>query len=122
MLARTLTIHASPQALAESGSPMAAESLIPSGTFHPGGEPKEPMQAEAILTGVIEAAEERSNPVTGGRFVWLRIHTLGAYLEVVADPSVLKGVAPVPGAIADLFGWLAGRPDREPLPATARTV
>ena len=94
---------------------MAAESLIPSGTFNPGGQPKDPMQAEAIINGVIQATEERTNGVTGERFVWMRIHTLGAHLEVIADPSIVKGT-PVPGAIAGTVGWLAGRPDRVPRP------
>ncbi len=106
--AHRLELFGSEAALRATGSIMAVESLIPSGLFFPGGDERTPARAEAILQGVIEATEMRQNDATGREFLWARVRTYGARLEVVADP-ILASRPPVVGDILGGTFWMSAR-------------
>jgi hypothetical protein len=106
--AHRLEVYATEADLRATGSPMAVESLIPSGLFFPGGGTKTPARAEAILYGTVEATEVRRNGATGHDFLWARVRTFGGRLEIVADPSLTE-VRPVVGGIVGGTFWLSAR-------------
>ncbi len=87
---------------------LAAEAFIPSGLFHPGGELKNPVRAEAVLSGRIMATERRINPATEREFYWLLVTTYGATADVVADPLLLDAAPQIGGVVQGSF-WLSGR-------------
>ena len=92
---------------AQEGSiPYAPESFIPTGLFVAEEEPSPP--ASAVFTGHILATNERENPLTGNRFYWARVQTLGGEVDVVADPEVVVGRLVVGGIVSGAF-WLSGR-------------
>jgi hypothetical protein len=112
--AHRLELFADEAELRATGSMMAAESLIPSGLFFPGGDEKVPAKAEAIFQGTVEATETRRNGATGREFLWARVRTYGARLEVVADP-VLATRMPAVGDILGGTFWMSARfPGVEP--------
>lgn len=86
----------------------ASESFIPAGLFAPDGETTEPPRSHAIFTGRILAAQELSNPLTDGRYAWMRVRTLGGEIDVVSDLDSIEA-APVVGGIASGTFWLCGR-------------
>ena len=106
--AHTLDLYGSEAELRATGSIMATESLIPSGLFFPGGAERAPVKAEAILQGTVEATERRRNGATGDEFVWARVRTYGARLEVVADRT-LATRAPEVGDILGGTFWMSAR-------------
>ena len=83
----------------------ATQSLIPSGTFSPGGTDW-PLRAEAILTGVVTRAERLTNGRTGAQFDQCQVETLGATVDVVLAPmeEPLR-----PGQVIQGTFWLVGR-------------
>jgi len=106
--AHRLELFGSEAELRATGSIMASESLIPSGLFFPGGDERTPATAEAIFQGTVEATGMRRNGATGHEFIWARVRTYGARLEVVADPSL----AARPPAVGDILGgtfWMSAR-------------
>ena len=106
--AQTLTVYPDEVAYHAVSPAFAVESLIPSGLFHVGGAAKVPPRAEAILSGTVEAAAVRANPTSGREFLWARVRTYGARLEIVADPS-LTSIPPGVGSIVSGTFWLSGR-------------
>lgn len=106
--AHTLEVYATEADLRATGSMMSTESLIPSGLFFPGGDPKIPPRAEAILYGTVEATELRHNDATGRDFLWARVRTYGCSLEIVAVP-VLAATLPVVGGIVGGTFWMSAR-------------
>jgi hypothetical protein len=106
--AHRLEVYASEEELRATGSKMATESLIPSGLFFPGGPSREPPAAEAIFYGSVQAAEVRRNGATNREFLWARVRTYGAMLEIVADPS-LASRPPTAGDIIGGTFWMSAR-------------
>lgn len=91
---------------AQEGSlPYAPQSFIPTGLFVPEGQVP---PAAAVFTGTVLATTERTNAATGQRFLWARVATLGAEVDVVADPEVVIGDLVAGGVISGSF-WLSGR-------------
>jgi hypothetical protein len=86
----------------------AVESIIPTGLFTPPGKPKEPPVAEVILNGRVLDTARLINPVTGQRFYWARVRTLGGEMDVVADPQIVQGSLVQDGIVHGTF-WLSGR-------------
>jgi hypothetical protein len=86
----------------------APKSLIPSGLFTPSGKIKEPPLAEIIFNGRVVETARVANPVTGQKFYWARVHTLGGELDVVADPQIVQGNVVQDGIVNGTF-WLSGR-------------
>jgi hypothetical protein len=95
-------------ARASQGLPFESRSFIPSGLVSPGGEPVNPPESHALISGhVVEAAEQR-NSVTGQAFWWALLDTIGGTFDVVIDPALLA--APVrPGNVIAGWFWLSGR-------------
>lgn len=93
---------------------LASESLIPSGTFEPGGKPIIPPKSEIIITGHVLEADTITNGATKVAFQWARVRTFGAVLDVVTDPTILHGKL-VPGGVVFGMFWVSGRvPDYQP--------
>jgi hypothetical protein len=99
------------------GVKFAAQSLIPSGLFAPGGGER-PARAEAIITGIITAAERRVNSHTGASFDWCQVDTLAATMDVVVSP---RPEPLQPGQVIQGTFWLvAHRPVDDVAPAAKR--
>lgn len=94
----------------------ASRSLIPSGTFEPGGAAIEPPLAQAIMTGHVRRSGRRVNEHSGLPFQWAEVESYRAVFDVVIDPA-LATVPPVGGVVHGTF-WLSGRPR----PTRKRTV
>lgn len=87
---------------------LAPESFIPSGLFTPRGQPRQPAQAQAILSGHVLDTSKLINPVTSQKFYWAQVQTLGGLFDVVADPQVIQGPLVKDGVVRGVF-WLSGR-------------
>jgi hypothetical protein len=86
----------------------ASQSFIPSGLFSPSGESTQPPQAQAVFTGHILKTEYRTNEVSGVRFLWAKVETLGGVYDVVADCELVTTTPVVGGILSGAF-WLTGR-------------
>ena len=87
----------------------ASRSLIPSGTFEPGGAAIEPPLAQAIMTGHVRRSGRRVNEHSGLPFHWAEIESYCAVFDVVIDPELVGAAPPVGGVVQGTF-WLSGRP------------
>lgn len=98
------------EALRASGSKMAAESCIPSGTFTPGpeGGAITPPKSEVIAYGRVLETASLVNPISHLSFYWAKVRTLGGEFDVVADPEIVKGTIVKNGIVGGVF-WLSGR-------------
>lgn len=96
-------------AISQSGDmKFAAESYLPSGTFTPELDTRDPPEAEAIFTGHILKTELLTNSFTGRQFHCASVRTLPGIIDVVADPEVVEG-QPIVGGVAKGSFWLTGR-------------
>lgn len=98
----------------------AAKSFFASGLFMPGDgqadslifhDPEAPefqAQSRAFLTGEVQKYELRTNPVTGQKFHWALVETLGGAMDIVANLSQVNK-ALKPGMIIQGEFWLCGR-------------
>ena len=115
--ARALDVHDDEAAFHSTGSGMAVRSFIPSGMFAAAaaetGSTDLPTSV-GLLTGIVEAARQRYNVLTGRPYWWMRVDSLGGPIEIVADPSI-PSAPPRAGCVVSAQCWLTGRPDREPL-------
>jgi hypothetical protein len=84
---------------------LSAQSLIPSGLFGPGGDERPP-RAEAIITGVVTAAERKTNRHSARHFDWCKVETYAATLDVVA---AVQPEPFAPGQVVQGTFWLVGR-------------
>ena len=122
-LAEQLTIFADEAAYRASGTPMAVESLIPSGLFAPGViEPGEGQDVQVaprmIMSGVVTASELRHHGVFGLPFVVCRIRSYGAEWTACLDAVDLGGAEslqlPTVGSIVAGTFYVSGRLVRPP--------
>jgi hypothetical protein len=86
----------------------ARESYISSGLMHPDGKEKDPPDASAILSGIVEAFEERINSHSGRPFLWMHMKSLLGNMDVVCDPSGINKRPWMGGIMCGSF-WLSGR-------------
>jgi hypothetical protein len=87
----------------------ASKSFIPSGLFNPEKtEPNDPPLAFGIFTGEIKEFELKTNTLTGEKFYWFLVDTLGGEIDVVADPKLISVEPNVGGYLNGQF-WLSGR-------------
>jgi len=86
----------------------ASQSFIPSGLFSPEGGSTEPPGSTAIFTGHVAATETKINSLTGVKYYWARVDTLGGSFDVVIDPE-LCDTTPVAGGVLSGSFWLCGR-------------
>ena len=87
---------------------MAPESCIPTGLFLPGGQRIDPPKPEIMFSGTVQETSQLTNPDTGQSFFWARVRTLGGEVDVVVDPTVLKGTIRKNGIVGSMC-WLSGR-------------
>lgn len=97
----------------------AARSFIPAGLFGADGEVIEPPEPLCVMTGIIIESDVKLNTLTGRRFHWALIDTLGGMIDVVCAPIDLPG-PPRPGAVLHgtfrLSGRIRGKRDRRSEP------
>ena len=87
---------------------LASRSFIPTGMFTPEMSKRDPPDAFALITGHVMEAEEKVNPITGSRYFWALVDTLGGRYDAVIDPSLVT-VAPRAGGVISGSFWLSGR-------------
>jgi hypothetical protein len=90
------------------GPKFASESFIPSGLFSPDGDTTNPPQAMAIFTGHVLHTSKIENKYTGAFFYYSKVKTLGAEIDVVADPELVDKDICVGGIVSGSF-WLSGK-------------
>jgi hypothetical protein len=86
----------------------ASQSFIPSGLFSPGGDATSPPESMAIFTGHVVAAEVKTNRLTGAKYYWAHVQTLGGSFDVVIDPELSEAQPVIGGVLSGSF-WLCGR-------------
>lgn len=109
--AHEISVYPTPEAYTASQSgeiKFASQSFIPLGLFSPEGGSTEPPGSTAIFTGHVAATEAKINSLTGAKFYWARVDTLGGSFDVVIDPE-LCDTAPVVGGVLSGSFWLCGR-------------
>jgi hypothetical protein len=116
-LAEVIELFADEATYRASGTSMATESLIPSGTFVPPGTPGEEdfrPSPRILMSGVVQSAELRRHFLVGGEFVRMTVSSYGARYEVLAASADLADETgqvrvPSPGSIVSGQFWLSGR-------------
>ena len=95
------------------GQRLAAQALIPIGLFNDpdeedgGAEQKQP-EPVVWMTGVVRAHRQLNNEVTGRPFHWLRVESLAATYDLVADPDIVTGEISE-GKIIEAMTWMFAR-------------
>lgn len=106
--AHEISLHATVADFEASESELASRSFLPTGLFTPAMEKRDPPDAFALMTGHIVEALEKVNPLTGSRYFWALVETLGGRYDVVIDPTIVTSAPRVGGVISGTF-WLSGR-------------
>jgi hypothetical protein len=84
----------------------ALESFIPIGLFNADDNPTE--QAFGFFAARVLNVADKVNELTGEKFLWLDVKTLGCEMDVVCDYKLLNKMPQVGGIIQGQF-WLSGR-------------
>ena len=89
---------------------MASKSFVPSGLFLPdeAKTPIEPPRPIGIFAGEIKEYELKTNELSGEKFYWFLVETLGGETDVVADPKLIPNEPKIGGIVSGQF-WLSGR-------------
>ncbi|MDH3492694.1 MAG: hypothetical protein OEM82_04025 [Acidobacteriota bacterium] len=110
-----LEIYGSPEeyrSAAGDDLDLANKSFIPSGlySFSKDGEPieRDPPQAHAIIAGRITQWQKRRNGFTDEEFYCFVVESFGGFVDVVADPRLVKSEPNVGGIVKGSF-WLSGK-------------
>ncbi len=105
-----LSLYDTPEAFAaaQTGIKYAAQAFIPSGLFALDGKEDDVPRPYAIFTGIILEAEEHRNELTGKRFQWLLVDSLGGRFDVVADPELVTSEIRIGGVVYGSF-WMTGK-------------
>ncbi len=89
---------------------LASMAFIPAGLFRAEDQDEQsPPEAFAVISGVVRAAKELHNPLTGLRFQWAEIATFGGTLDIVIDRELLSGGAVEAGNVIVGSFWLSGQ-------------
>lgn len=112
-LAEQVSVFGSEAEYRASGTPMAVESMIPSGMFNPSGadSAEHRVSPRILMSGIVMAAERREHALFGQPFMVATVRSLGVDWCVGLDPQDLGGagaVAPPVGAIVSGQFWLSG--------------
>lgn len=86
----------------------ASQSFIPSGLFSSDSDSTEPPSSTAIFTGHVAATEVKVNRLTGAKYYWAQVDTLGGSFDIVIDPELCDAEPTVGGVLSGAF-WLCGR-------------
>ncbi len=115
-LAEEIEVFPNEEAFRSTGSPMATQSVIPSGLFSLGTDSDDTsfeVSPRMLMTGEVVSAEFRRHSLFGGQFVRLTVASYGGSFEVLADASDLLTdagpVLPPLGAVVRGQFWLSGR-------------
>ncbi|MFN8672149.1 MAG: hypothetical protein U0457_08750 [Candidatus Sericytochromatia bacterium] len=92
----------------EEGWKLGAQSFIP--TCY---DDNYPLEAYAILSGVIKEYKKLKNDLTGYQFYWFLADTYGGEVDIVADINIIKKEPQIKGVISGSF-WLSGQLIEEP--------
>jgi hypothetical protein len=95
-------------AQAAEGVSSPSRSFIPSGLLTPDGEPVDPPQPHALIAGHVLEAAARANAISGTKYWWALIDTVGGTFDVVIDPALLPDMPRTGNVLAGWF-WLSGR-------------
>ncbi len=100
--------------IAEEANPerprLASMAFIPAGLFRSEDEDEQaPPEAFAVISGVVRAAKEVHNPLTGLTFQWAEIATFGGTLDIVIDRELLGGSSVEAGNVIVGSFWLSGQ-------------
>lgn len=89
---------------------LASKSFIPSGLFLPdeSATPIDPPRPIGIFAGEIKQFDIKTNKLTGEKFYWFLVDTLGGETDVVADPKLVTIEPKIGGFVNGQF-WLSGR-------------
>ena len=93
------------------GLPFASKSFVPSGLINFQTDETQTPLAFGVFTGEIREFELKTNELTGEKFYWFLVDTLGGEIDVVADPKLVDAAASEPSVGGYLNGqfWLSGR-------------
>lgn len=90
----------------------APQAFVPIGLFAAASEEDDggrlPPSSQALLTGRVLETQLLRNEETGRAFHWLSVESLGATLDVVADPDIVSGEI-VAGGTVEVVCLLFGR-------------
>lgn len=112
--AHELTVYSSEQeydAMASDEPKFAAESFIPAGLFTEEDATSEDgaeAQSFAVLTGRILKHNEYTNTLSGARYHWALVKTLGGTIDLVFDPELVEKPLEVGGVVSGYF-WIIGK-------------
>lgn len=85
----------------------APQSFIPTGLFKSGAEKASP-EPYALLNGLVLEAEVKNNEITGKKFTWALVESLGGKYDVIVDPVLYAGKIEK-GNVVSAVCWLSGR-------------
>ena len=85
----------------------AVESFMPIGLFEEDEEGENP-EPYSVFSGVVQQSEIRTNEMTGEKFYWMLVNTLGGEIDVVASRELCDQL-PNPLSIIQGQFWLSGR-------------
>jgi hypothetical protein len=90
----------------------ASKMFVPSGLFafdeKDGSVDLSVVRPVGMFAGEIREFELRTNGLSGEKFYWLLIETLGGDVDVVVDPKYVPDAPEVGGLVSGTF-WLSGR-------------
>lgn len=86
----------------------APKSFTASGLFTAAENDDAPPRPIGIFSGEIKAFELRTNELSGEKFYWFLIDTLGGEVDVVADTKLITSEPRTGGFVSGQF-WLSGR-------------
>ena len=90
----------------------AAKSFVPVGlfAFDAENESVDLSVARPIgkFTGEIKEYELKTNELSGGKFYWFLVDTLGGAIDIVADVKLIRSDPQIGGIVSGQF-WLSGR-------------
>jgi hypothetical protein len=95
----------------ESEPKFAANFFIPDGLFdfdNENWDEKTPPRPIGSFAGRIKEFELKTNQLSGQRFYWFLVETLGGETDVVADPKLVPEEPQTGGIVSGQF-WLSGR-------------
>lgn len=108
--AEIIDVFADEAAYRASGTPMAVQSLIPSGMFAPGGGSEKDwvVTARALISGTVRSAASLLNELTGLEFIHAVVESYGGTYDIVIDPADVED-PPAVGSIVSGQFWLSCR-------------
>lgn len=100
------------QTAQESELKYASKMFVPSGLFafdeKDGSVDLNTVRPVGMLAGEIKEFELKTNGLSGEKFYWLSVETLGGEADIVIDPKYVSEEPKIGGIVSGTF-WLSGR-------------